>query len=83
METAVHTWCVQMCIRDRLGKGGMSVVYRAEDSVLGREVALKLLNDTYAGDALRSERFELEAQILSLIHIWNLPGEASVAAEVH
>lgn len=50
----------------------MSVVYRAEDSVLGREVALKVLNDTYAGDALRSERFEREAQIMARVSHENL-----------
>ena len=34
--------------------------------MLGREVALKVLNDTYAGDALRSERFEREARAIQV-----------------
>lgn len=50
----------------------MSVVFRAEDAVLGREVALKVLNDTYAGDALRCERFEREARIMARVSHENL-----------
>ena len=59
--TRVKTRMGPYRITGKLGKGGMSVVFRAEDAVLGREVALKVLNDTYAGDALRCERFEREA----------------------
>ncbi len=59
-------------ITGKLGKGGMSVVFRAEDAVLGREVALKVLNDTYAGDALRCERFEREARIMARVSHENL-----------
>lgn len=59
-------------ITGKLGKGGMSVVYRAEDSVLGREVALKVLNETYAGDAVRSGRFEREARIMARVSHENL-----------
>lgn len=70
--TRVKTRMGPYRITGKLGKGGMSVVYRAEDSVLGREVALKVLNDTYAGDALRSERFEREAQIMARVSHENL-----------
>lgn len=59
-------------ILGKLGKGGMSVVYRAEDSVLGREVALKVLNETYADDAVRGERFEREARIMARVSHENL-----------
>ena len=59
-------------ITGKLGKGGMSVVYRAEDSVLGREVALKVLNEIYAGDAVRSGRFEREARIMARVSHENL-----------
>ncbi len=70
--TRVKTRMGPYRITGKLGKGGMSVVYRATDTVLGREVALKVLNDTYSGDALRSERFEREAQIMARVSHENL-----------
>ena len=70
--TRVKTRMGPYRITGKLGKGGMSVVFRAEDTVLGREVALKVLNETYAGDAVRSERFEREAQIMARVSHENL-----------
>jgi serine/threonine protein kinase len=46
---------------DRIGSGGTAAVYRAEDLVLGRTVALKLLHDCFAEDQEFVERFRLEA----------------------
>ncbi len=56
----------------RLGKGGMSVVFRAQDAVLGREVALKVLSESWSDDAVRCDRFEKEARIMARVSHENL-----------
>src|SRR5712691_6045898 len=51
-----------------LGAGGMGEVYRARDSKLGREVALKLLPPLFTADADRVTRFEREARLLASLN---------------
>ncbi|UCF38139.1 MAG: serine/threonine-protein kinase [Acidobacteriota bacterium] len=56
-------------IEEKLGAGGMGEVYRAHDTRLNRNVALKILPQDLAGDSHRISRFEREAQLLaSLSH---------------
>jgi serine/threonine-protein kinase len=55
-------------ITARLGAGGMGEVYRARDTKLGREVAIKTLPATFAGDQERLARFEREAKLLAALN---------------
>ena len=51
-----------------LGVGGMGEVYRAHDSHLGRDVALKTLPEAFSADPDRVARFEREARILATLN---------------
>src|SRR5262245_5890677 len=55
-----------------LGEGGMGVVFRAHDTKLQRDVALKLLPDHFANDAERLGRFQREAQVLASVNHPNI-----------
>jgi len=55
-----------------IGAGGMGEVYRARDSKLGRDVALKVLPEMFARDAERPSRFQREAKVLASLNHPNI-----------
>ena len=69
-----------------IGKGGMGEVYRARDTRLNRDVAIKVLPDAFATDPDRLARFEREAQLLAALNhpriatIYGLEEKAGVRA---
>jgi serine/threonine-protein kinase len=65
---------LQYRLVEKLGQGGMGVVWKALDTTLDREVAIKLLPPDFAADAERLARFDREARLLASLNHPNVAG---------
>src|SRR5215467_6958208 len=72
MSLAIGTQLGSHEITGLLGKGGMGEVYRARDLKLKREVAIKVLPETFSSDSDRVTRFQREAQALASLNHPNI-----------
>src|SRR5438552_11135137 len=86
-----NTTIAQYKIVSKIGEGGMGEVYRARDTKLGRDVAIKVLPAAFSADAERLRRFEQEAQaagalnhpnILVIHHIGTHDGAPYIVSEL-
>ena len=75
IESLVGRSVAHYGIVEKIGEGGMGIVYKAHDTRLNRSVALKALPDIFAADPERWARFEREAKVLASL---NHPNIASV-----
>ncbi len=69
----------------KIGEGGMGEVYRARDTKLDRDVALKVLPEAFTSDPDRLARFEREAKVLASVNhtnIGHISGASGVASRV-
>ena len=57
---------------ERIGEGGMGVVWKAKDTTLDREVAIKILPQTFSRDPESLQRFEREAKVLASLNHPNI-----------
>ncbi len=79
-ETLVGKTISHYKVLEKIGQGGMGEVYRAEDTNLSREVAIKVLPEQFTQDSQRLARFEREAKLLASL---NHPNIAAIHSFEH
>ncbi len=78
MSLGVGAWLGHYAVTAKLGEGGMAEVWRATDTQLNRDVALKILPEAFAADPDRLARFMRETQVLASL---NHPGIARLGGK--
>jgi tetratricopeptide (TPR) repeat protein len=73
LPAAVSNLAARYLLGEEMARGGMGVVYRATDTVLGRAVAVKVLQEKYAPDSGTARRFADEARITGQLQHPNIP----------
>jgi eukaryotic-like serine/threonine-protein kinase len=68
LALALGTQLGSMEVTALIGRGGMGEVYRARDTKLKRDVAIKILPDEFSRDADRVSRFQREAEVLASLN---------------
>ena len=72
--TNEHETLLHFRLTEKIGEGGMGAVWRAVDTTLDREVAVKLLPEMFSADPDRLARFEREAKLLASLNHRNIAG---------
>ncbi|HEX6790584.1 MAG TPA: protein kinase, partial [Candidatus Krumholzibacteria bacterium] len=78
MQLEPGTLLLHYRLVDKVGEGGMGVVWRAVDTTLDRHVAIKILPDVFANDPDRAARFDREAKVLASLNHPNITTVHSV-----
>ena len=78
MQLEPGTLLLHYRLVDKVGEGGMGVVWRAIDTTLDRQVAIKVLPDVFINDPDRSARFDREAKVLASLNHANITTVHSV-----
>ena len=78
MQLEPGTTLAHYRLTEKLGQSGIGVVWKALDTTLDREVAIKLLPDAVAADSERLARFEREAKILASLNHPNIAAVYSI-----
>ena len=73
IPVAASSPAARYLLGEEIARGGMGVVYRATDTVLGREVAVKVLQEKHAPDSGTARRFADEARITGQLQHPNIP----------
>src|SRR5262249_3876621 len=73
LPAGASNFATRYLLGDEIARGGMGVVHRATDTVLGREVAIKVLQQKYAADFGTAQRFADEARITGQLQHPNIP----------